>query len=58
MTEEEARRWPDLWSIVESKVKPDRITKDARKYPRMVHEWWKFWNNRTEFAEAIRGLDA
>jgi hypothetical protein len=29
MTEEEARRWPDLMAIVEAKVKPDRM-KDRR----------------------------
>src|SRR5262249_16366368 len=39
MTEPEARRWPDLFAILEAKVKPDRAQKDARKYPRMVHEW-------------------
>ncbi len=57
MTEKEARRWPDLVSILEAKVKPDRLTKDAKKYPRMALEWWKFWNFRVELYEAIHGHD-
>ena len=49
--------WPDLFAIVERNVKPSRITKDAKKYPRMVHEWWKYWNPRIELRNAIEGLD-
>ncbi len=55
MSELEARQWPDLFEIVEKKVKPGRLTKDARKYPRMVNEWWKFWNGRQLYS-AISGL--
>ena len=57
MSESAARRWPDLMAILEAKVKPERSTKDARKYPRMVHEWWKFWNARQELRRAIAGLE-
>ena len=57
-SEEECRkRWPELMAIVEAKVKPERITKDASKYPRMVHEWWKHWNARSELQAAIAGLE-
>ena len=49
-------KWPDLFDIVEDNVKPERITKDAEKYPRMVYEWWKFWNARTELRTAIKRL--
>jgi hypothetical protein len=49
-------RWPKLMAIVEAKVKPERITKDAKKYPRMVDEWWKYWNARPELRAAIAGL--
>jgi len=57
-SEEECReRWPELMAIVEAKVKPERITKDAKKYPRMVHEWWKYWNARAELQAAIAGLE-
>ena len=56
--EEECRQtWPELLAIIEEKVKPDRLTKDARKYPRMVHEWWKFWNPRPELEAAITELN-
>ncbi|WP_322487714.1 Eco57I restriction-modification methylase domain-containing protein [Chloroflexus sp.] len=48
--------WPELMAIVERKVKPERITKDARKYPRMVLEWWKFFNPRPELNAAIAPL--
>ena len=50
------RRWPDLMAIVEERVKPNRVDKDARKYPRMVHEWWKHWNSRPELKATIAGL--
>ena len=46
-------RWPDLMSIVEERVRPERVTKDASKYPRMVHEWWKYWNPRVELYDEI-----
>jgi hypothetical protein len=49
-------RWPDLMAIVEEKVKRERKQKDATRYPRMVNEWWKFWNNRQELAAAIQRL--
>jgi hypothetical protein len=53
MTEEEATQWPDLWKILEQKVKPERLTKDAKKYPRMVYEWWKYWNGRPDLYQSI-----
>lgn len=50
-------KWPELVRIVEAKVLPYRITKDAKKYPRMVKEWWKYWNARPELNERIKALD-
>ena len=56
-TESECRdRWPELMRIVEQQVRPERAGKDARKYPRMVHEWWKHWNARPELRRATKGL--
>lgn len=55
--EECRRRWPELMAIVEEKVKPERINKDAEKYPRMVNEWWKFWNSRPELEAVVAGLE-
>lgn len=46
LTEDEAKAWPDLYNIVAQKVRPERQKKDASKYPRMVFEWWKYWNPR------------
>ncbi|MBI1849413.1 MAG: N-6 DNA methylase [Planctomycetes bacterium] len=51
------RRWPDLMSIVETNVKPERLTKDPMKYPRMVNDWWKHWNARSELYSAVAQLD-
>ena len=50
-------RWPDLFAIVERNVKPSRINKDSNKYPRMVLEWWKYWNSRIELRSTIEGLE-
>lgn len=52
-SEEEARQYEDVWRIAEERIRPDRMTKDAEKYPRMVHEWWKHWNNRRELRQSI-----
>ncbi|WP_018526293.1 Eco57I restriction-modification methylase domain-containing protein [Alkalispirochaeta alkalica] len=51
------QNWPSLWQIIEEKVRPERSKKDAKKYPRMVYEYWKFWNPRIELQNAISGLD-
>ncbi|WP_446209802.1 Eco57I restriction-modification methylase domain-containing protein [Micromonospora sp. IBSANI012] len=56
-SEKEARSWPDLWRRVEQLVKPERVTKDGQKYPRMVYEWWKYWNSRPGMVRAIAGLE-
>jgi hypothetical protein len=57
-SEEECRReWPELMGIVERKVKPERIKKDGNRYPRMVFEWWKFWNARPALDAAIAGCE-
>ena len=49
--------WPELMAIVEESVRPERNTKDAAKYPRMVNEWWKYWNPRVELRQAVATLD-
>lgn len=54
MNEQEARRWPTLWSLLEKKVKPDRSkkSKEVQKCP-----WWQFWRPRVELYQSIRELD-
>src|SRR5207247_1425950 len=51
MTEEEARGWPDLMRIVETKVRPYRTTVNReahRKY------WWQFGDKRPELMRRLR----
>ena len=54
MSEEEARRWPDLLAIVEAKVKPDRI---AQNDSGAKEKWWQFIRPRPELHSAIVGMD-
>ena len=56
MTETEASSYKLPWQRVKAKVHPERIVKDAEKYPRMVNEWWKFWNARPMLRGAITNL--
>ena len=44
-----------IWDVALERIKPERMTKNAKKYPRMVYEWWKHWNNRRELYIAIEG---
>lgn len=55
-SESEARCFSDCWEIVERLVRPERIGKDTTRYPRMVHEWWKYWNARPGLCTAIANL--
>ncbi|QSB16686.1 SAM-dependent DNA methyltransferase [Natronosporangium hydrolyticum] len=57
LDEGEARTWHDPWKWIEERVKPDRLSKDAKKYPRMVQEWWKYWNPRPALLQAVRELE-
>jgi hypothetical protein len=49
MTEEEARKWPDLMRIVEEKAKGTRGSHSTA-------EWWHFERMRRELYEALHGL--
>jgi hypothetical protein len=53
--EDECRRkWPDLLSIVEAKVKPEREEQADRG---AKAKWWQFIRPRPELQAAIEGLD-
>ncbi len=54
MSEEEARRWPDLVAILEDKVKPVRASakRDAHR-----ERWWRYGDYRPGLYGAIRSLD-
>ena len=56
-SQEAARQYNLPWRHVFDKVRPERVVKDAEKYPRMVNEWWKYWNSRPAMRKAIVGLD-
>lgn len=45
------------WRRVKEGVMPERMKKDGEKYPRMVEEWWKYWNSRPALRRAIAELD-
>ena len=54
MTEEEARRWPDLMRIVEEKVEAGTLDEPLQLRPL---EWWQFERQDPALYDAIRGLD-
>ncbi len=56
MTEQDASRYAAVWALAERRILPERITKDAIKYPRMVKEWWKHWNPRLEMRRRLAAL--
>jgi type I restriction-modification system DNA methylase subunit len=55
-SEQEAKQFPQPWLRVDREVRPERSEKDAKKYPRMVYEWWKFFNSRPAMRTAISGM--
>ncbi len=55
-SEKEAQKYKQCFEIIKEKVYPERQTKDVKKYPRMVLEWWKYWNNRKELHQTIESL--
>ncbi|MEW2604448.1 hypothetical protein AB0894_11665 [Streptomyces sp. NPDC047916] len=57
MSEGSARQFELAYRQVEELVLPERRTKNADKYPRMVHEWWKFWNSRPGLRSALQSFD-
>ena len=60
MTEEEARRWPDLMRIVEDKVKPEReksLESWSKDKAKRAWLWWQFSRTAKDLQEATRGLE-
>jgi len=55
--ESAARQYPEAWKCVEERVRPERMMKDAVKYPRMVQFWWQHWNMRPELYRTIGSLE-
>ncbi len=58
MTEEEARRWPDLMKIVEERVKPQRMgLRDSAAAKSRKEKWWLWSRPTTELYNALQGKD-
>lgn len=50
MTEQEARQWPELMSIIETKVKPERQALNSQY---LSSRWWQFSRPRPQLYKAI-----
>ncbi|MFF5335727.1 Eco57I restriction-modification methylase domain-containing protein [Streptomyces sp. NPDC013181] len=57
MEESEAQTFPRAYRRLDELVRPWRQDKSPEKYPRMVYEWWKYWNARPGLYGAIAELD-
>lgn len=55
-SEQEARRFSSPWRHLEEHVMPERLSRDEVKYPRMVNQWWLFWNSRPALRKAMQSL--
>lgn len=54
---EVVRQFIAPYEHIENYVKPERLTKDEKKYPRMVKTWWKYWHSRSALYEGIKRLN-
>jgi hypothetical protein len=50
MTENEAQKWPELYAIIEQKVKPVRLHDNRESYRRL---WWQFAEKRSELMDLL-----
>jgi hypothetical protein len=57
-SEDEAREFRNSWKHIEIAVKPERLKKDATKYPKMVESWWQHWNSRPDLYNQLENLDS
>lgn len=56
MSKREALAYVEPFRRLELTVFPEREKKNAQKYPRMVYEWWKYWNARPAMRSAIKDM--
>ncbi len=52
-SEERARSYPLPYNHVVQNVRPERMEKDAKRYPKMVNHWWRYWNERVELYRSL-----
>lgn len=57
LAESQASTYELPWRHVNEWVRPERMKKDPQKYPRMVFEWWKFWNDRSALYKRIESAE-
>ena len=58
MSESEAHSWPELFRIIETKVKPERLRlRDTSDGRRLKQYWWQWGRYRPELHQVIQGLD-
>jgi hypothetical protein len=55
MSESEARSWPDLFDIVEKKVKPERLKQGRESRARY---WWRYGEHSPGLSEATRNFES
>jgi hypothetical protein len=53
-SEQEARKYPEAYKIVESLVKPVRLLQNDKKAKKL---WWIYQRTRPELIKALKGLD-
>ena len=56
-SEKDSRKFKMCWKIIEDNVKPERLKKDAVKYPKMVEQWWQHWNSRPELYQMMSTIN-
>lgn len=56
-SEADAKAFSQCWTIIERRVKPERMKEDAIKYPRMVNQWWQHWNPRPDLYSKMSTSD-
>ncbi|RZS32203.1 hypothetical protein EV193_11344 [Herbihabitans rhizosphaerae] len=54
---DQSRGYPEVLSIVEKLVKPEREEKNPLTYVGLMDRWWQYWRVRGEMLAAISGLD-
>lgn len=54
-TEEQALQWPDLYSIVADKVKPERMQNNRQSYRKY---WWQYAEKRPKLIDRMRHLSS
>lgn len=60
-TEAEARRWPDLMAIVETRVRPEREAALAESWSsdkeQRAKKWWQFYRSAKDLYSTIEGME-